>query len=166
MTQLSTARKLELMKNFVRPKSSAGKLFHPSVKKKQAFLLMNPLAAAAEAGRQSLNKDVPHEASVMFKGLATTISQPSLNDMGGIKSLSHFRVHSQLSGNNEASIRKSHARYASTNVRNSVESGFGDVDGDQSVHLPRRKQSGVNLAESVSLMNGGGTSVNKSHRRL
>ena len=99
-SQLTTARKLELMKNFVRPKSSAGKLFHPSVKKKQAFLLMNPLAAAAEAGRQSVNKDVPQEASLMFKSLATVSSQPSLKEMGGIKNLSHFRAQSQLAGNN------------------------------------------------------------------
>ena len=95
MSQLTTARKLELMRNFVRPKSSAGKLFHPSVKKKQAFLLMNPLAAAAEAGRQSLNnKDVPHEASMIFKGLATASSQPSLNEMSGIKSISNVRAQS------------------------------------------------------------------------
>jgi hypothetical protein len=92
MSQFTTARKLELMKTFVRPKSSVGKLFHPSVKKKQAFLLMNPLAAAAEAGRQSLNKDVPQESSVMFKGLVTTSSQPSLNEISGIKSVSHFRA--------------------------------------------------------------------------
>jgi hypothetical protein len=45
LSKLSTARKLELMKSFVRerPKTSIKQNpFHPSARKKQTFMLMNP----------------------------------------------------------------------------------------------------------------------------
>jgi hypothetical protein len=47
LSKISTARKLELMKSFVRekrPKSAIKmkQIYHPSEKRRQAFLLMNP----------------------------------------------------------------------------------------------------------------------------
>ncbi len=58
LSKLSTARKLELMKSFVRldrPKTALKlkQTFHPSVRKKQVFNLINPNASVGGGGFQS-----------------------------------------------------------------------------------------------------------------
>lgn len=73
LTKLSTARKLELMKSYVkdhRPKSGMKAAFHPSEKRKQAFLLMNP-------GRASMPK-TPDLISEDYVKSMRTSSQPKL----------------------------------------------------------------------------------------
>jgi hypothetical protein len=58
LSKLSTARKLELMKTFVRldrPKTALKlkQTFHPSARKKQVFNLINPNASVGGGGFQS-----------------------------------------------------------------------------------------------------------------